>query len=386
MEQVFVVSKKKIAHFAHLKFYAPNLSVGQIRILISQFAFTTNNITYAVAGESFGYWNFFPTELLQFNGAIEVAKVEINSKEFGVIPVWGIGVIVESQCDALKVGQKVYGYYPAASSVILNPANITLLGFDDAASHRQSLPGVYNSYLLMENDPTFLPHLDSYQCLLRPLFLTSFFLNDLLLDNNYFGADNIIISSASSKTSYSLAYLLRDSGKKIIGITSARNESFSKQLSYASVVLYNQISSLEHGPSVFVDVAGSSDLRLDIRKVLGGNLKYISLVGATQITESRDKSIVEPKREKNSSIREEFFFAPAQISKRSKELGPTKLKEKIDAAMINFLSYIAHPSCNWIRIEHYNTLDELYPSMLGNNLDPQKGQIVTLARLVESNL
>ena len=37
------------------------LEPGQIRLSIERFALTTNNITYAVAGDMLDYWGFFPS-------------------------------------------------------------------------------------------------------------------------------------------------------------------------------------------------------------------------------------------------------------------------------------------------------------------------------------
>ena len=38
-----------------------DLQPGQIRLTVERFALTTNNITYAVAGDMLDYWGFFPT-------------------------------------------------------------------------------------------------------------------------------------------------------------------------------------------------------------------------------------------------------------------------------------------------------------------------------------
>jgi hypothetical protein len=39
---------------------APHLANGKIRVKIERFAFTANNVTYAVTGDRIGYWQFFP--------------------------------------------------------------------------------------------------------------------------------------------------------------------------------------------------------------------------------------------------------------------------------------------------------------------------------------
>ncbi|MEM7658787.1 MAG: DUF2855 family protein, partial [Bacteroidota bacterium] len=36
------------------------LQPGEIQVEVEKFAYTANNITYAVAGDTIGYWKFFP--------------------------------------------------------------------------------------------------------------------------------------------------------------------------------------------------------------------------------------------------------------------------------------------------------------------------------------
>ena len=57
----------------------PELANGQVRLAIERFAITTNNITYAVAGDMLDYWGFFPAP-----------------SPWGRIPAIGIGSVVES--------------------------------------------------------------------------------------------------------------------------------------------------------------------------------------------------------------------------------------------------------------------------------------------------
>ena len=38
----------------------PIIGDGEILLQIESFAFTTNNVTYGVAGDTIGYWKFFP--------------------------------------------------------------------------------------------------------------------------------------------------------------------------------------------------------------------------------------------------------------------------------------------------------------------------------------
>jgi hypothetical protein len=38
----------------------PDLSDGQVLFSVDRFAFTANNISYALAGDMLGYWRFIP--------------------------------------------------------------------------------------------------------------------------------------------------------------------------------------------------------------------------------------------------------------------------------------------------------------------------------------
>ena len=58
-------------------------------------------------------------------------------------------------------------------------------------------------------DPFYTRDSESAQALLRPLFITSWLIDDFLADNNFFGADTMLLSSASSKTAYGTAFQLR---------------------------------------------------------------------------------------------------------------------------------------------------------------------------------
>ena len=40
----------------------PPLGDGEVRLRIESFSVTANNVTYAVVGDAFGYWKFFPGE------------------------------------------------------------------------------------------------------------------------------------------------------------------------------------------------------------------------------------------------------------------------------------------------------------------------------------
>ena len=78
----------------------------------------------------------------------------------------------------------------------------------DGAPHRRELSSVYNFYQRCSADPLYEANREAEQALLRPLFTTSFLIDDFLADNADFGAQTVILSSASSKTAYGTAFCI----------------------------------------------------------------------------------------------------------------------------------------------------------------------------------
>ena len=197
----------------------PEIEAEEISVSIESFAFTSNNVTYGVAGNTIGYWQFFKT-------------TEDANNEWGCIPVWGFAKIIKSNVDELIVGERLFGYFPPGDILNLKPIKVTNQGFADGKEHRKDLPAVYNNYLRLSGDANYDSSIDNIRSLLFPLHITSFCICDALQDEAYFGADQIIIVSASSKTAIGLAQGLKEtsSALSIIGLTSQKNLGFVKNL------------------------------------------------------------------------------------------------------------------------------------------------------------
>ncbi len=106
----FQVRKDNFATHRLLNPTAPDeamkLGEGEIRVRVERFAFTANNITYAVVGEQIGYWQFFPPGGQDVEG-------------WGIIPAWGFGEVIESKTAELPVGDRLFGYFPTATHLDL---------------------------------------------------------------------------------------------------------------------------------------------------------------------------------------------------------------------------------------------------------------------------
>jgi len=340
---------------------------GEILVRIESFAFTSNNITYGVAGKTLGYWNFFPVAGDSFD-------------QWGCIPVWGFAEVIESNCDDINNGERLFGYFPPADYLTLSPIRISNHSFADGTEHRRELPAVYNNYVRLAEEQDYdASFTDAMRALLFPLHITAFCLCDWLADESYLGASQIIVVSASSKTAIGLAQGLAESkdAPKIVGLTSRKNLEFVKNLGcYDEVVTYDELQKVDCSQgSVMVDMAGSREILGTLHRELGDNMLKCLTVGMTHwynATAAEDALGQAMLREKT-----EFFFAPAHIQKRIGEWGHDAYAKKTNT----FMAKRAIQSKDWMQIIEINGLDQfipIYEEMVGGNINPNEGIIVNL--------
>ena len=187
---------------------------------------------------------------------------------FGRVPLWGFAEVEASTVPEVAEGTRLYGYLPTSSHLVVQPSKADAKGFRDASPHRQHLPTPYNGLITTAEDPAYVADQEDLQVLYRPLFMTSFVLADFITDHDCFGAPTVVISSASSKTSYGTAFLL--DGLHRVGLTSAGNRDFTESLGcYDEVRTYDEVEELTEGPAVYVDVAGDPALRRRVHERLG---------------------------------------------------------------------------------------------------------------------
>lgn len=336
-------------------------SDGRIRVKIERFAFTTNNITYAVAGEQIGYWQFFPP-----SGA--------DAEGWGIIPVWGFAEVVESTNDDMPLGERLFGYIPTASTLEMTPTQITRKGFIEDAPHRSHLPPAYNRYTRVGGEHGYDRATDNHRMLLWPLYITSFCLWDALQDKDWYGAKQVVIVSASSKTSIGLAYALDDdsAAPPAIAITSPRNLEFVSILGlYQQSVSYDSLSDIDATvPTVIVDMSGNAEVLGRLHRHLNDNMLRCINVGLTHWDETGagDGIITE---------RSEFFFAPSHIQKRLKDWGPEEFAKRTS----DFMQETAMKSGHWLqlrRLDGLQGLAEIYSDVCAGRIAAHEGLIVEL--------
>ena len=337
-----------------------DLQPGQVRLRVRTFALTSNNITYAVFGDAMRYWDFFP------------AAPADDDTLWGRVPVWGFADVVESTVDELTVGARVYGYLPMSHELVVQPGRFDERGFTDMAEHRAAMAGAYNRYVFTEEDPIYDADREPHQMVLYPLFFTSFMIDDVLDDAGRLPG-TVIISSASAKTSTGAAYLLSQrEGVHVVGLTSSRNVEFVQSLGcYHQVLAYDALHDLPPGPATYVDVAGDSAVTRVVHTHYGDALTASVIVGGTHWDGPAPVADALP------GPTPEFFFAPSQIAKRTREWGRDGLEARTVDAWVAYRDWVD----GWLQFHRSHgpaAVQHTYLELLAGNVEPTVGHVCTM--------
>jgi NADPH:quinone reductase-like Zn-dependent oxidoreductase len=332
----------------------PDLADDEVLLKVDRVGLTTNNVTYAMLGATtFRYWDFFPTQA-----------------DLGVVPVWGFADVVAANVAGIEVGSRVYGYLPTASHLIVKPDRVDDRGFTDMSTHRAELPSPYNAYALTATDQSYTASDEDLHILFRPLFWTAFMLADQAVEEDFYDAAQIVLSSASSKTAYCTASMLKDQGRDIVGLTSARNVLFTESLGcYDAVYSYDEVAQLADMPTAYVDFAGSSATLTALRQTLGRRLVREVIVGVTH------QEMAGPDALNNPATT--VFFAPDQMRKRTADWGRNGLDERFADAWSEFIPRARE----WVDVvvgQGPDALRAAWLEVLAGTSPPRTGHVLAL--------
>lgn len=319
------------------------LAEGEAMLVVESFALTANNVTYGAVGDRIGYWKFFPAP-----------------EGMGRIPVWGFARVVRSKAPEAPEGLRLFGYWPMSSHTVARLERRPS-GYVEVSAHRAELPPTYNAYQVAEPAED-----DDWRSLLRPLFMTSFLLDDQLSDTPL---KTLVLSSASSKTAMGLAWLARRRGVKVIGLTSPGHVELLSGLGlYDQVVPYDAIGDLTvEAPAGYVDFAGRGAVTRDVHQALGEALVVSLGVGVTHW----EAMGAPPQTVGPTPV---FFFAPDRIRQRMKDWGPAELDLRFAAGLKAFIA--GNP---WLSLKHHtgpDALQALYGDVVAGKVSPDEGHIV----------
>ena len=352
-----LVKKTALADTKQVEIPHAPLEEGEARLHVDLFSLTANNVTYGAAGDFLKYWQFYPSP----------------EEGWGRVPVWGFATVRESRSPSVAVGERVYGYLPMSYAFTVKAGERKHGGFSDISAHRAGLAPVYNNYVLNAGDALYAADTEALQVLFRPLFVTSFLIDDFLADASYFGAKQIVFSSASAKTAYAAAQLLKARGDvKVVGLTSTANVAFTKELGfYDEVRSYDAIAGMDGSvPTAFVDIAGNATVRAAVHTRFADNLTYSCAVGATHWDAPRSGEMLAGPTPK-------MFFAPDVVKKRMTDWGPAGFQQKVGAAWTAFLP-TARRTTNVVEGHGLAAAAKVFADLASGRGDPSEGHVVRL--------
>ena len=338
-----------------------NLKENELVVEVNAFSFTANNITYGVAGDMLGYWQFFPA-------------LDNKDDQWGIIPVWGFATVTASNCAEVDVGERLFGYFPTGNELKMSNVILKQDKLIDGAEHRAKLPPGYNTYTRVKLEPGYARAFDNERMLLWPLHVTSFSLWDCLVMNDWYGADQVLVLSASSKTSLGLGFAINidAQAKPSVGVTSSGNQAWVESVGlYNEVVNYDDIAKLDASKKVaIVDMSGNIGLLNKLNEHYGENLMHCLNVGITHRAESGHHTDI-------PEDRKSFFFAPGHIQKRMSDWGPQEFFKRSGT----FLQQSIADSKRWMKVSDLNGLSDLeekFQAIADGKIAPELGLIVRM--------
>ncbi len=308
------------------------LDNGEVMIAIDRVALTANSVSYALAGRS---------GLMRFLDVFPAPEGE------GRIPCWGYGEVLFSKHPEVNVGERVYGFFPVSSHIIVSATAVTAAQFTDGQECRKVIAPFYSEYQYTRAQPGYNAELDSLVALFQPLFMTSFLLENYLIDHDFYGADQVVVTSASSKTAMGFGYLLKKNhGEKCktVGLTSPANLAFVKSLNcFDQVLSYGETDQIDANASTALfDVAGNAEVQRNIHQCLGEKILYSGGVGKTHWDDQANQSSTPM-----PGPAPVFWSGPDQLMKMRGELGETGFMTAAQLSMQDFLA----TAMTWIKLD-----------------------------------
>jgi hypothetical protein len=301
------------------------LAEGAIEVAIDLFAMTANNVTYAALGKPVGlfgpdggYWDFFA-----------------DRDQPGRLPVWGFGTVTRSAVDGVAVGERLYGYWPMASHVTLFPGRINPGGFIDTLPRRAGLPPLYNRYQRLAALGDYRPEDHDLWPVFRPLYMTGWLIADQLDEHADYGAAQVLVSAASSKTALGFAHAFRQRTTRpaLVALTSPGSVAFVAATGlYDRIVTYDAIDSLDATtPTALIDIAGNPGVTRAVHAAFGERLVLSLVVGKAHWDAAAAGGALPGPRQSG-------FFAPGRIEQRAADWGGDELGRRMAVGWTAFIA------------------------------------------------
>ena len=117
------------------------LADGEILVKVDRFGFSANNITYGIAGDTLGYWQFFP--------------VEDGSQTWASLRFGDLCHVIESNGSSIEKGERLLGLFPSCRHCYNEACRYQAGHVFRGRRHRAELPRAYNSYQRVLKEPGY---------------------------------------------------------------------------------------------------------------------------------------------------------------------------------------------------------------------------------------
>ncbi len=201
--------------------------------------------------------------LLQDIGTFVDPKGVQNTKAFKTAPCWGRCKVYRSNHPQIEEGSTYYGFWPMAAYSVRSVCDVDSAGF----IAYQDLPNFTGPKewlkLIRMNDTENVFAIEHYE-----YWKIGITYARELQDMNYFGAERLVISSASSASGQCIAMSLKELNPSftVVGLTSQRNYQFVKQLPFFDeVYTYEDVKSAPNAnKSLYFDALGRESVTQDV--------------------------------------------------------------------------------------------------------------------------
>ncbi|PIG89900.1 hypothetical protein AARAC_003524 [Aspergillus arachidicola] len=150
-ETIHVISKKDNSQHAVVTIDNPSSDTRQlppssVRVRPLILSLSSNNLSYARAGELLHWWDTYPVPS-------EAPAPYNDQSAWGIVPAWGYATVLESTTD-IAPGSTIWGFWPTSGL----PTVLTLIPgqprghWTEVSEHRKRLMTYYNRYEVVSED------------------------------------------------------------------------------------------------------------------------------------------------------------------------------------------------------------------------------------------
>ncbi|WP_344029106.1 DUF2855 family protein [Pseudonocardia kongjuensis] len=242
----------------------PEPGPGQVRLDVEAFGLSSNNVSYALLGDTLGHWRPFPA-----------------AAGWGRVPAWGLARVTGGDPALVPAGARLVGYLPMATRFLLTGAPAPA-GIEVTAPERDGMLPMYRRMRRIDTDPAWDERHAGVELQLLPLAPLAALLSRDLLEQE---PSQVVVSSASSKTGLVLGRLLRAGNVRTVGLTgAARTAEVTRTGAFDEVLAYDRTTSVRGtGGTVYVDISGDPAITRAVHEHLGPALIRSVAVGGSHL-------------------------------------------------------------------------------------------------------